>query len=332
MKILVTGASGFIGGRFARHALEQGLEVRASDLHAAALEPLRRLGAHCVEADLNDADQARRLCMGVEAVVHCAGRQGHWGRYQDFHQANVDTTENIVEACLKEHVRRLVYLSSAALYSALGSARAHKENQVSAAVRGHAGRTRYLAEQKVFGAAEFGLETLALRPAQVLGAGDRSFMPKWVRLQRKQRLAIVGNGLNTVDFTSIHNLNRALSLALLVNEQGLGKAYNVSNGTPLPMWDVINYVMRQLHIAPVTRYRSLTAVYTAGLCNEAFCSLWPGRPQPTWSRSEARQLQRSFTLDIHRARHYLDYQPQVSLWAAADEFCAWWQALETNSH
>ena len=52
----------------------------------------------------------------VEAVVHCAGAVGVWGRYQDFHQGNVLVTENVVEACLKQHVRRLVHLSSPSIY------------------------------------------------------------------------------------------------------------------------------------------------------------------------------------------------------------------------
>jgi nucleoside-diphosphate-sugar epimerase len=68
--------------------------------------------------------------------------------------------------------------------------------------------TKYLAEQKVFGAQEFGLETLALRPRFVTGAGD-SIFPRLLNMQRK-RLAIIGNGLNKVDFTSMQNLNEAL--------------------------------------------------------------------------------------------------------------------------
>ena len=61
---------------------------------------------HGVPGDLTDADLVRELCADVEAVVHCAGAVGNWGRYQDFHQGNVVVTENVVEACLKEHVRR----------------------------------------------------------------------------------------------------------------------------------------------------------------------------------------------------------------------------------
>src|SRR3990167_10148601 len=116
MKILVTGASGFIGGRFARFALEQGLQVRINGRRAEAVAHLVARGAEFVQGDLADAELVQRLCQGVDAVVHCAGAVGVWGSYQSFYQANVTVTENIVEGCLKQQVRRLLHLSSPSIY------------------------------------------------------------------------------------------------------------------------------------------------------------------------------------------------------------------------
>lgn len=326
MRILVTGASGFIGGRFARHALEQGLDVRVNGRRAEGVEHLVRRGAQFIAGDLGDPELARRLCQGVDAVVHCAGAVGHWGRYQNFHQGNVVVTENVVEACLKEHVRRLVHLSSPSIYFDGRSHMGITEDQVPRRFHDHYASTKFLAEQKVFGAQEFGLEVLALRPRFVTGAGDVSIFPRLLHMQRKGRLAIVGYGLNKVDFTSVQNLNEALFSALHVGDEALGKAYNISNGQPLPIWDVINYVMRQMHVPQVTRYRSFGLAYSLAALNEGACLLWPGRPQPTLSRLGMQVMNKDFTLDISRARHLLDYRPTVSLWTALDEFCGWWKA------
>ena len=215
MKILVTGASGFIGGRFARFALEQGLDVRVNGRRAESVEHLVRRGAEFVPGDLSDPELARELCRDVEAVVHCAGAVGVWGRYQDFHQGNVQVTENVVEACLKQRVRRLVHLSSPSIYFDGRDHLGLTEEQVPKRFRHPYAATKYLAEQKVFGAQEFGLETLALRPRFVTGAGDMSIFPRLLKMQRKGRLAIVGNGLNKVDFTSVQNLNEAMLSSLL---------------------------------------------------------------------------------------------------------------------
>lgn len=326
MKILVTGASGFIGGRFARFALEQGLAVRVNGRRAEGVEHLVKRGAEFVQGDLGDAELVQRLCHDVEAVVHCAGAVGVWGSYQHFHQANVVVTENVIEACLKQQVRRLVHLSSPSIYFDGRSHVGIKEEQVPKRFFDHYGKTKYLAEQQVFGAQEFGLEVLALRPRSVTGAGDVSIFPRLINMQRKGRLSIIGNGLNRVDFTSVHNLNDALYSALLAGGPALGKAYNISNGEPVPMWDAINYVLRQLDLPPVTRHLPFALAYGAATLNEGLCRLLPGRPEPTLFRLGVAMMANDFSLDISRARQYLDYQPQVSLWTALDEFSQWWKA------
>jgi nucleoside-diphosphate-sugar epimerase len=326
MKILVTGATGFIGGRFARFALEQGLEVRISGRRPEAAEPLIRRGAEFIAGDLQDAVLLRRLCDGVDAVVHCAGAVGVWGRYEDFYRDNVTVTENVVEACLKQQVRRLVHLSSPSVYF---DGKAHvglREEQLPKRFSDHYGKTKYLAEQKVFGAQEFGLEVIALRPRFVTGAGDTAIFPRLIRMQRKGRLMIVGNGLNKVDFTSVHNLNQALFSSLLAPEAALGQVYNISNGAPLPFWDVVNYVLRQLELPPVTRHVPYGLAYGAALLNEGVCRVWPGRPEPSLFRLGVAVMAKDFSLDITRARQTLEYEPQVSLWTALDEFCQWWRA------
>ncbi|MCY1366642.1 2-alkyl-3-oxoalkanoate reductase [compost metagenome] len=232
----------------------------------------------------------------------------------------------MVEACLKQRVRRLVHLSSPSIYFDGRDHLGLTEEQVPKRFKHPFAATKYLAEQKVFGAQEFGLETLALRPRFVTGAGDMSIFPRLLNMQRKGRLAIIGNGLNKVDFTSVQNLNEALLSSLLASGSALGKAYNISNGTPIPLWDVVNYVMRNMEVPQVTRYRSYGLAYSVAALNEGVCKLWPGRPEPTLSRLGMQVMNKNFTLDISRARHYLDYDPKVSLWTALDEFCGWWKA------
>lgn len=328
MKILVTGASGFIGGRFARFALEQGLAVRINGRRPEAVEHLVRRGAEFVQGDLADPELALALCDDVEAVVHCAGAVGVWGSYQHFYQANVEVTENMVEACLKRKVRRLVHLSSPSIYFDGRSHVGIREEQVPKRFSDHYGATKYLAEQKVFAAEEFGLEVIAFRPRFVTGAGDTSIFPRLIEMQRKGRLAIIGNGLNKVDFTSVHNLNEVLLSGLLAAGPALGKVYNISNGQPVPLWDVVNYVLRRLDLPPVDRHVPFGIAHAAATINETVCKLLPGRPEPSLFRLGVAVMARDFSLDISRARHYLEYDPAASVWSALDEFCTWWKAQQ----
>ncbi|GLZ87389.1 oxidoreductase [Metapseudomonas resinovorans] len=328
MKILVTGASGFIGGRFARFALEQGLDVRVNGRRPEGVEHLVKRGAEFVQGDLSDTDLVLRLCDDVDAVVHCAGAVGVWGKYEHFHQANVQVTENVVEACLKQRVKRLVHLSSPSVYFDGRSHVGIREEQVPKRFSDHYGATKYLAEQKVFAAEEFGLEVIAFRPRFVTGAGDTSIFPRLIAMQRKGRLKIIGNGLNKVDFTSVQNLNDALFSGLLAAGPALGQVYNISNGQPVPIWDVINYVLRKLGVPQVTRHIPYGLAYSAALVNESVCRILPGRPEPSLYRLAVAVMAKDFSLDISRARQNLDYDPRVSVWTALDEFCAWWGAQQ----
>lgn len=325
MKILVTGASGFIGGRFARFALEQGLAVRVNGRRAEALQPLVARGAEFMAGDLADPALVRALCSDVDAVVHCAGAVGVWGSHDYFHQANVVMTESVVEACLKQKVRRLVHLSSPSIYFDGQSHVGINEGQVPKRFANHYGSTKYQSELVALGAQEFGLEVLALRPRFVTGAGDTSIFPRLIAMHRKGRLRIIGQGLNKADFTSVQNLNDALFASLMAGDAALGQAYNISNGQPLPLWDVVNYVMRRLELPPVTQHVPYPLAYTLALLNEGVCKVLPRRPEPTMNRLSMAVLAKDFSLDISRARQYLDHDPQASLWDALDEFCDWWK-------
>ena len=325
MKILVTGASGFIGGRFARFALEQGLSVRVNGRLPEGVQHLIKRGAEFVQGDLADADLAHQLCRDVEAVVHCAGAVGVWGSREHFHKGNVLLTQNVIEGCLGQKVRRLVHLSSPSVYFDGRSHIGLREEQVPKTFVDHYGATKYQAEQKVFEAQEFGLEVIALRPRFVTGAGDTSIFPRLINMQRKGRLAIIGNGLNKVDFTSMQNLNDALLSSLLAAGPALGKVYNISNGAPVPLWDVVNFVLRQFDLPPVSKHMPYGLAYAAATLNEMVCKVLPGRPEPSLFRLGVAVMARDFSLDISRARQYLDYDPQVPIWTALEEFCQWWK-------
>ncbi|MFF7708159.1 NAD-dependent epimerase/dehydratase family protein [Pseudomonas sp. NPDC007930] len=328
MNILVTGATGFIGGRFARVALEQGWQVRACSRRPGALEALKRLGAQCLEGDLADADFARRLCAGVDTVVHAAGVADPWAGKLVLQRDVLGATENVVEACLKEHVQRLVYVSTAELYR--GGLAPVREEQLPARQRSAYGRLRFQAEQRVFGAEEFGLQVVALRPTRVVGAGAGQWLGRLLQLHAKGRLRITGNGLNRVDFTSANNLCLALLLAVRAEGAGLGRAYNISNGAPVPLWDVANYLARQLQLPRIDRYQRPAWARAKALFAEAACRPWPGRPRPAINWADVGRLSEDFTLDISRARHHLGYTAPVPVWDALDEFSQWWKALDTS--
>jgi nucleoside-diphosphate-sugar epimerase len=140
-------------------------------------------------------------------------------------------------------------------------------------------------------------------------------------------LSIIGKGDNQVDFTSIQNLNDAMFSGLLAGPQALGKVYNISNGSPVPLWQVVNHALAQFALPPVKRRIPYALGYALATLNEAVCKILPGQPEPKLSRLGIAVMAKDFSLDISRAREFLDYDPQVSVWTAVEEFSQWYKAL-----
>lgn len=326
MRVLVTGASGFIGGRFAAHALSQGLEVVCSGRKMQAMHWLGERGAQCMPGDLLDADFALKASAGCDAVVHCSGAVGTWGSYEHFHQANVLTTEHVIAAMQQQGIPRLVHLSSPSIYFDGQHHRDITEDFKPPRFFDHYGATKYLADQKVLAAGRQGLEVIALRPRLVIGAGDTSVFPRLLRAHQSGRLRIIGRGDNRVDLTPVENVSQALLLALKAPQSALERAYNISNGEPVPFWPTFNQLLGTLGMPALTRRMPYPVAYGLASIAELKARLTPGTPEPAIFRLGMAVMARDFNLDISSARQHLGYQPEVSTQEGIARFAAWWQA------
>ncbi|MEO7251083.1 MAG: NAD-dependent epimerase/dehydratase family protein, partial [Arenimonas sp.] len=110
MKVLVTGGGGFLGQALCRALLERGDIV--SSFQRSFHPQLEALGVRQVLGDLADAAAVSRACAGHEAVVHNAAKAGAWGSYQQYFDANVRGTDNVLAACRAHGIPRLVYTST----------------------------------------------------------------------------------------------------------------------------------------------------------------------------------------------------------------------------
>src|SRR3954468_4828073 len=272
----ITGASGFIGGKIAERLLAEGRRVRV--LSRRPLPHLESLGAEVIEGDLDNREALRRGCVGTDTVFHVAGRVGVWGSRSEFFAVNVGGTRNIITACQQAGVARLIYTSSpSVVYN--GGDLAGVDESAPLCLTAPCGypTSKAAAEQEVLAAHTAKLATVALRPHLVWGPGDKNVVPRVLALAKAGRLKIIGSGRNKVDVTHISNVVDAHLLAegaLLTDtaapfhvptrpgqsRAGLptqgpgGRAYFITNGEPVLLWDWVNLLLRGLGIPEVTKH------------------------------------------------------------------------------
>lgn len=335
--VFITGASGFIGGKLSARLLGEGRAVRV--LARRPLPELEKLGAHVIIGDLHDATALRRGCEGAGTVFHVAGRVGVWGPAGDFLRVNVEGTRQVIAACHAAGVKRLVYTSSPSVVFNGGDLAGVDESAPLCTEAPCAYPTsKAEAERLVRAANSAELATVSLRPHLVWGPGDRNVVPRVLALARKGRLKIVGAGRNLVDCTHITNVVDAHLLAerALVPSNPIGysppaasaagKAYFITNGEPIVLWDWINELLRGVGLPEITRHVPLGTAYAAGGLLEALWTVLPLRGEPPMTRFVAKELATDHWFKIDAARRDLGYAPRVTMAAGTAELIAYYRA------
>ena len=314
-KVLVTGGGGFLGRAIVERLVARGDEVRS--FSRGDYPELRKLGVDQRQGDLADADAVRAACADRDVVMHVAGKPGVWGSIESFYQPNVRGTDHVLAACKDRGVGRLVYTSSPSVVfdgrdveggdESLPYPRRHKS---------HYGATKALAEKHVLAANSEGLRTVALRPHLVWGPRDNHLVPRLVALAKAGRLRRIGAGRNRVDSTYIDNAADAHVLAadaLETNPAAAGRAYFVSNGEPIPVWELIDRILAAAGLEPVRRSISPTAARAIGGMLEFTHWLFRIQREPRMTRFVAGELSTSHWFNIAAARRELGYEPRVSI-------------------
>jgi 2-alkyl-3-oxoalkanoate reductase len=304
---MVTGASGFLGGHVVRLLASQGVSIVAQGRDASRLvfEGDVRV-CQCALADRATLSAAARGC---DAIVHAAALSAPWGARQDFIDANVIGTSNVIAAARAGGVQRLVHISSpAVIFDGNDQLLVDDSAPVPPRLGSEYARTKLAAEALVRAEAN-AFATVILRPKAIYGAGDNALVPRLVRAARRRTLPQIGDGTNAVDVTHVDDVVRAIVCAL-TTERGVGETFLITGGEHVSLWSMIRALLAGIGAPPPARTIPLgTALVAAGVM-EAVAAV-TGR-EPTLTRYSARILARTQTYDISRARDILGYEPRVT--------------------
>ena len=315
MKALVTGGGGFLGGAIVRLLVERGATVRGYS--RGEYPELARLGVEQVRGDLSDQGKLIKAAAGCDIVFHVAAKAGIWGSYEEYHQANVTGTENVLAACRANGICRLVYTGSpSVVFDGRDVEGGDESLPYPAHFEAHYPHTKALAEQIVLAASGPSLATVSLRPHLIWGPGDNHLVPRIIAKARAGKLRRIGKRACLVDTVYVDNAANAHLLAADRLEPGsiiAGKAYFISNGQPIPLWEMVNHILAAAGLPPVTRGISPETAYLIGAICERLWNLLPLRGEPPMTRFVARELATAHWFNIEAARRDLGYTPEVSI-------------------
>lgn len=314
-RVLVTGASGVVGGATVRALLARGHQVITLQ-RSGISDELHERGVIAMRGDVTDTDDARRACADVDVVVHAAARVEVTGPWSEFQRVNIDGTVTMLDAAQRQGVEGFVFVSSPSVAHAgrpLVGADADRADAVHA--RSHYARSKAIAEELVLAADGAAMATCALRPHLVWGPGDTQLTARIIDRARTGRLVLVGDGAALIDTTYIDNAGTALAAAVdrVRHEQVRGHAFVISNGEPRT---VAEMVTRIAHAAGAPGPRARIPYPLARLAGYAAAAAWdrldrPGDPVITPFIAE--QLATAHWFDQRATRAALDWRPEVGV-------------------
>ena len=316
MKVLVTGANGFLGSYLVRLLRDRGHEVTAMTRRRD--EMLSSMGLNVVHGDVRNYENVLEACRGHQVVFHTASVSGIWGSWKHFYSNNTIGTRNVVEACLQTDVEKLVYTSSPSV-TFDGNHQLHVNESVgySKTWLCHYPHSKALAEQAVLQADDDpDLMTCALRPHLIWGPGDRHLVPRLLKRARSNQLRRVGDGTNLVDTIYVENAAQAHVQAAEAMEPGspvCGSAYFLSQGDPVNCWGWINEILELGGLPRIKKTISYYWAYRLGYALETYHELMNLDTEPRMTRFLASQLAKSHYFDISRAQRDFGYYPKVSM-------------------
>ena len=312
MKILVTGANGFIGTQLSETLANSGHQVRNT---ARSIAPNSLITSEMITCDLESADNLDHLTTGCDAIVHLAGRAHVMSddpatSESLYLSANVDVTRRLAQSAARTGVKRMILMSSVKVNGESTTIDSPFTSQDTPNPQDPYGRSKTQAEQTLWDVASAsGLEGVVIRPPLVYGPGVRANFASLIGIVDRGIPLPLGSIQNKRSFVSVDNLIDCIETTLQTPNAG-GQTFLVSDGQDLSTPELIRSIASSLHKSPM-----LIPIPTALL---KLAATTAGK------RSAYDRLCGSLTVDIALTKQKLSWTPpftvQDSLQRTVDAF------------
>lgn len=318
--VLVTGASGFVGGHVVEALARSGIRPRCLVRKTSRLEFIREWSPDLVWGDVASLASLEGAVEGVDGIVHCAGVTKALS-LADYLHVNADGCENLYRACLARNpgVRRIVHVSSLAALGPSAEGRPVREGEERRPVSDY-GRSK-LAGHRIAEAYIGRLPITIIDPPAVYGPADRDFLNVFAWAKRGYSTTI-GREERWISLIYVKDLARAI-LACLENEKAAGNEYLVEDGSPHTWTEVASVIGRSLH-KPLKILRLPLSLAKIACAVTGFVASCTGKPA-LFNRDKLKDiLQPSWTCSSAKIRADLGFAPQYPLEEGMEETYRWY--------
>lgn len=311
MKVLITGATGFLGKYVIQELEENGYEIIAFGRNEKIGKSLASRKVSFFKGDFTKIEDLYEAIESVDMIVHAGALSTVWGKWEDFYNTNVIGTENILKACRKKGIKKLVYISSPSIYASakdqidIKEEEAPSKNNLNFYIK-----SKILAENKVKEYSD--VNTVILRPRGLFGIGDTSIIPRLLKLNSEKAIPLFNNGENKVDISCVENVALAVRLAL-ESEKAIGNTYNITNSEPMAFKEVLDLFFSEMGIKGNYKHLNYNFIKIIVSILENIYKIFRIDKEPILTKYTLYLLRYSQTLSIEKAKNDLLYKPKLSI-------------------
>lgn len=328
MKVLVTGAAGFLGGHLVDMLIERGDEVRALVRPVEDASRLRKLpGVEVVQGDLTNAASLKRAVQSVQCVYNVAAKTGPWGLERQYNAVNVWGVADLIMAAMEAGVRRIVHTSSITVYGHHLHGLVTEEHPFFAEDNPYS-RTKIAGEKLIDDMVKGrGAPVVIVRPAWIYGPRDNASFGRFVALIDAGKGFMIGSGKNVLPIVYVRDVAQGLIQAGNAGESAVGRAYTLADDRRVTQEEYLNMIADFLDVPHLTRHYPYAAMFGAGRTAEL---LWRalGRRKaapPPVTTYGVTLLGGNQVFSIERAHRELGYEPQYDYIRGLSEGVKWYQ-------
>lgn len=311
MPALVTGGSGFLGGRLAQVLVSRGEQVTVLARAGADLRHLDGLPLRIVAGTLSDVAALAKAVRDVTYIYHCAACSSDWASWRTFHEANVTGVHHLLAAAERvPTLRRFLHVSTTDIYGypRVVCDESHPVNDIGLPYNS----TKAAGENRVRQAALSGLPITIVRPATIYGPRGKEFVVNIANHIRTRTMALIDGGRSMGGFAYVDNVADAMISAAL-SPATIDRAYNIVDGTGASWHAYVSALADGLgEHRPWINLPSVVAWPLARAMEVVHSTLrLPGRPLLT--RHAVLLLSRDQEFPSEAARHDFNFAPKISL-------------------